>query len=269
MNTENENMHGEDWSDPRGIYVSFNVKKLFNWMRGKMRIIISLLSLFILPYAWGADCFTPAHNMVGYSEDLTSATGWTKIATMADTTATSGIGAPPAVFNVGKTFSAVLAAGQSHVIYGSISNVALVSGQLYQFSIYAKYLDRRYIGLGITGGGTIGCSYDLLNGVVGVCTGLTNPTITAKGNGWYKLTALHTGSIGTYPNLRLHVTNQTDAASFTVLAATGGETFYLSSPQVQNVTTPPTDPFEVSKYVPNALFGISWAPAISCNVRAW
>jgi hypothetical protein len=265
-NTPREDERGEYWPD-KGIYVTFNVKKVFNWMRGKMKFLVSLLSLFILPYAWGADCFTPAHNMVGYSEDMTSATGWTKVATITDDSATTP---PPAgIFNVGKTFKAVLAAGQSNIEYGVTSNIAFVVGNSYKLSMLAKYQDRQYIGMGIGGGGTWGCSYDIQNGVAGVCNGsLTTPTITAAGGGWYKLTALYVGHV-TNPNVRFQLTNQTNVSTFTVLAATGGEIVYMSSPQVQNVTTPATSSLESSKYVPNLLFGISWAPAIDCNIRKW
>lgn len=260
MNTRREEDHGEYWAD-EAMVLRFDVKKLFNWIRGKMKFIVSLLSLFLIPFAYGQSCYTSAHNLVGYSEDLTSATGWTKVATITDFTASV---APPIAFNVSKTFKAVLAAGQSNISYGVGSNNAVTVGSTYLLSIYAKYVDRQYIGLGTAGGGVWGCSYDIQNGVAGVCNGThLTPTITSVGDGWYKLTNTYIGHV-TNPNARVLLTNQTNISTYTVLAATGGEIVYLSSPQVQNVVTG-VSTREKSKYVPNLLFGITWAPATICD----
>lgn len=263
METERERDRGEHWPE-EGVYFKVDVKKLFNWIRGKMKFIISLFILLVAPVAFGTDCFTPAHNMVGYSEDLTSATGWTKAATITDD---SGTTTPPIQFNVSKTFKAVLAAGQSNISYGSSSNISLAgTGYFYLFSVYAKYSDRQYIGFGVTGGGTSVCSYDIQNGVAGVCSGgASSPEVTSAGGGWYKLSLLFSGSLASYPRLRVLFNNQTDIVSTTALAATGGEIVYLSSPQVQNVTDPATPALEQSKYIPQALFGIAWGPARRCD----
>lgn len=261
MNTRREEDHGEYWAD-EAMVLRFDVKKLFNWIRGKMKFIVSLLSLFLIPFAYGQSCYTSAHNLVGYSEDLTSATGWTKVATMADVTTTIS---PPIVYGVTKSFSATLTAGQSNIEYGQGPNIAMVNAVPYILSAYAKYSTRQFIGIGLAGGATRGCSYDIQNGVAGVCNaGFSTPTIASAGDGWYKLTALFTGDYATFPNARFSFTNQTNASTFTLLAATGGEVVYLSSPQIQNVVTG-VSTREKSKYVPNLLFGITWAPATICD----
>lgn len=263
MNTRREEDHGEYWADTDGPVLSFDVKKLFNWIRGKMKSLLSLfVILFLTSLAYGQDCYTPAHNMAGYSEDLTSATGWVKVATMADVTTTIP---PPRVYGVTKSFSATLAAGQSTIEYGAGTNISMVNAAPYILSGYAKYSTRQFIGLGLVGGATRGCSYDIQTGVAGACSaGFSTPTIASAGDGWYKLTALFTGDYATFPNARLGFTNQTNISTFTVLAATGGEVVYLSSPQIQNVVTGMSIR-ERSKYVPNLLLGITWAPALHCD----
>lgn len=266
MNTQRENDHGEYWAD-EGTYVTFNVKSLFNWLRGKMKFLFSLLLLFLIPLAHGQDCYSSAHNLVGYSDDLTSATGWTKTATIADTLTSVP---PPRIYGVGKSFSATLTAGQFLIIYGNPNNTSLVNGGQYEFSVLAKYGNRQFIGLGLAGGATQGCSFDIQNGLAGTCTAnFSSPRVEAKGDGWYKLSVIHTGIVATFPNLRLSITNQTNASTFTVLAAAGGEVVYLSSPQAQHVITGVSS-IERSKYVPNAAFGITWAPAVDCTAfRPW
>lgn len=260
MNTRREDDHGEYWADVDGPVLRFGVYKLFNWLRGKMKFLFSLLFLFLIPLAHGQDCYSSAHNMVRYSDDLTNAV-WTKPATIADVQTSI---APPAILNAGTSFSATLVAGQFGIIHLG-NGPAMVNGALYEISVLAKYGTRQFIGLGLAGGSTQGCSFDIQNGAAGVCTAnFSDPEIENKGDGWWRLSVTHTGVVATFPNMRPSITNQTSASAFTVLVATGGEVVYLSSPQAQRIVTGVTAR-ERGKYVPNLALGITWAPARHCD----
>ena len=265
MNTEREDNHGEYWSNEDGWVISFNIKSILNWIGSKMKFIISVLFLFLVPSVYGQECLYPAHNMVGYSDLLTSATGWnTALSTITDDT---GSTTPPEALNINKTFKLVALAGNSALITGATGNKYVVNSAGYILSIYAKYSNQQWIRFGTSGASTFACNYDIQNGATGSCVGLSNPTITSVGDGWYYLTAYYFGTTAVSTSFRYRV-EITSSSSGSAGMTVGGETVFLSAPQAQDdrVSNP-----ENKKYVATTDFYRVWASPRDCLItdRKW
>lgn len=259
MNTDRENNHGEYWANEDGWVISFDIKWILNWIGSKMKFLFSVLLLFLTPLAQGQECFYPAHNMVGYSDLLTSATGWnTALSTITDD---SGATTPPEALNVNKTFKLVALAGNSALITGATGNKYVVNSAGYILSIYAKYSNQQWIRFGTSGASTFACNYDIQNGATGSCVGLSNPTITAVGDGWYYLTAYYSGSTAVSNAFRFRV-EITSSSSGSASTTVGGETVFLSAPQAQDNRVP--NP-EYKKYVATTDFYRVWGNPRRCN----
>lgn len=242
-------------------------------MKTVLKLIVALTILLASTNSFGQECFVSAHNILGYSADMSSATGWTKVATVTDDTANT---TPPEVFNAASAFKAVYAAGQSLIIYGAGGNLPyVVTGSPYRLMAYVKYSDARYLAFGVTGGASRSCAFDLQTGTAGTCSAhasITGSSITAVGNSWYRITVNYTGEAATNPNIRMLFQNLSANTAGSTLAATGGEILYISSPSAQRIYDSST---EYYKYVPTTTFVKAWGPARLCSgdaaftIRKW
>lgn len=204
------------------------------------------------------DSFTPASNIVAYSDDMTSATGWTKTATMADYTNSAG-GTPPAsIYNVSKSFRGTLSAGNTIFLINAARGAYVVDSTVYRISIFIKQGSGiQWVGFGVTGSGTYYCPFDIINGVVGTPVSVSNPTITSVGNNWYKLTVEYTGNTaGMDYGIRIHLSPRTNSSGGTFTAA-GGEYVYFSSPSAQPIIDSSD---EYKKYIPTVTHVQTWGP---------
>lgn len=224
-----------------------------------MKKIIFLLALLVSSVANAQECFYPAHNYVGYSADLTNATNWTKPSTITNDTLST---TPPEVYGISQTFKGVGVAGQSLFLYGSTNNKYVTDNAGYILSAYVKYGTFQWMRFGVTGSATYGCNYDVQNGAVGSCVGLSNPTITPVGNGWYYITAYYAGASTAINNsFRLFIAYTTSSAGANT-AMSGGETIYFTGFQAQDdrVTSP-----ENKKYVETTDFTAKWSTPKVCT----
>lgn len=230
-------------------------------MRKLIPFLVFLLSL--TAQAQWQDCSTSASNMVSYSDDMTSASGWVKgSTTVTDDSSTT---APPSGrYGVTKTFKHVLSAGQTLDTYGqSGSSIRYVRSSVgYKISAYVKYGTAQFLGFGITGGGSYSCGFDILAGTAGTCIGVYNPKITDVGDGWRYLEVFYTGNTAVHPISRLLFQNLSSTTHSATLAATGGEILYISSPQMQPVIYSKA---EMEKYVPVSTYTRAFADSRSCT----
>jgi hypothetical protein len=232
----------------------------------KMKKFLFLLAVLFATNAVAQDCFTPAHNLLGYSDDMTSSTGWSKVATITDDTAATR---PPAkIYNVNKVFKAASGASQTSLQTGAAGNLYVVNGSSYVLTIFAKYSNLQYLGVGITGsGGTYMNAFDIQNGVVGTNQFGSNITITAAGDSWWKIKIPFTGvtAIGTSFRLRLIPLNSNVYTDTKTTAGT--EIVYYTAPQIQNYIDAST---EFDKYIPTTTFNAAWGVPRNCEfVRRW
>lgn len=257
MNTEREDRHGEYWPEP--FTITFDVKRFLNWIRGKMKFLFSVLLLFLVTEAQSQSCFYPAHNMAGYSEDMTNATGWNKSSTITDDTAST---TPPEVYGITKTFKGVGTAAQTNFLNGQTGNKYVVTGAGYTLSSYMKYGNFQWVKFGVTGSATWTCNFDIQNGAVGDCTGLTTPTITSVGDGWYYVTVYYAGSTAGIANSFRLVYQYATSSSSAATAMAGTETIYITGAQAMDdaVTLP-----ERKKYIGTTTFYKVWGNPKRCN----
>lgn len=206
-------------------------------------------------------CDLPSSNMVAYSDAMTNSTGWSMTATMVDYSDSTGGYVPSGLVNVKKSFRATLSAGNQVFLFNNVRGSYVKDGTLYKVSVLAKQGSGiTWVGLGVSGAGTYFCSYNVVTGAAGSCTGLSNPTITPLEDGWYKLTALYTGNVAAIDRgIRLHLSPRTDSAG-TAFTAAGGEYVYFSSPQVQEASV------KADYYVASTDQFRAWGPPI-CGTR--
>jgi len=120
------------------------------------------------------------------------------------------------------------AVNSNHNIFQSVVWAAAAT----TFSIYAKFVTHRWIGvrIGASGNQFFG-SWDLQNGVVGSATAGATIGIQAVGNGWYRLTL--TASLTTAGTANLIIAmNNADATSLTSYSGTG-TTFLIYGAQLE------------------------------------
>lgn len=155
-NTPRENDRGEDWPD-QGIYLTFNVKKLFNWVKGKMKRLIELfyvVSLFVCAplYVFGQSQYCGYNaglvakqnlsNLALYSEEFDNA-AWTKHSASHVITANS-INAPDGSATADLATLSALSASTARYIY-STSTITVVNGSTYRQATYLKQGTHKYI----------------------------------------------------------------------------------------------------------------------------
>ena len=164
----------------------------------------------------------PATNLLTYSNDLTNA-AWLKTRVSAAKAETGPSGAPDDA-------CAIVAAPEagSHYIYRPVT----FSAQPYTLTLRVKYAGHRWFYIRLYDGSNLPlASFDLLNGVAGNTSGAVARTMTADGNGFYKITVTATMAAGT-GNVLLGL-NATDAAGIDGWTPTGAEKVIVHGTQLE------------------------------------
>lgn len=134
----------------------------------------------------------------------------------------------------------------------SPSLITITDGEAITVSVYVKYIDRKYIRLGLWDSSSSTCAFfaifDILNGNVN-STGITGDgvvlsnTITSDSNGWYRLTV--TGTIPGFTESRVFINMYNDSLSRTWTA--DNTSVYIWGAQVERAAA------KVSSYIPNVI----------------
>lgn len=155
-NTPRENDRGEDWPD-QGIYLTFNVKKLFSYLRGKMKRLIELIyvvALFVCTplyvfsqsqycgYNAGLVAKQDLSNLALYSEQFDNA-AWTKDSARHVITANS-INAPDGSATADLATLSAFGPSTSRFIYPTTA-ITVVDGSTYRQATYLKQGTHKYI----------------------------------------------------------------------------------------------------------------------------
>ena len=193
-------------------------------------------------------CFMPAHNLAWKTEDIQSSSYWSQ-ATATITKGQSDVPYPPE-YGISTTFKAVASSASSNITFSNTGYYYQDTGKPLLFTSYLRYGNHQWVRAGLSGSATYGCSFDLLNGVVGTAVGATC-TMKAVGTGWYKATVIvdFGSSTGLSKSVRPAWQWYTGALGVTAhTASVGVETVYIAGPQVQYYYG---DFEEYDKYVPN------------------
>lgn len=164
----------------------------------------------------------PATNLLTHSNDFTNA-AWLKTRVSAVKTEAGPSGAPDDA-------CAIVAAPEagSHYIYRPVT----FSAQPYTLTLRVKYAGHRWFYIRLYDGSNLPlASFDLLNGVAGNTSGAVARTMTADGNGFYKITVTATMAAGT-GNVLLGL-NATDAAGIDGWTPTGAEKVIVHGTQLE------------------------------------
>jgi len=199
-------------------------------------------------FVFRKQCFMPAHNLVWRSEDLNNSGYWSQ-ATATITKGQTDVPYPPD-YNIQATFKAVASAASSNIFLSNTGYYYQDTGKPLLFTTYLRYGNHQWVRAGLSGAATYGCSFDLLNGVVGTQVGATC-TMKAVGAGWYKANVIvdFGSATGLSKSVRPAYQWYTGALGVTAHTATAGtETVYIAAPQVQYYYG---DFEEYDKYIPN------------------
>lgn len=218
-----------------------------------------------------APAYLPHHNLLCYSDNITSS-AWTKNCTVTDDSATTLV--PPNRYGVKYTWK-ITAVSSTSMLYNGGYNAHVVLGEEYRVSVYAKYSNHQWIAVGISGNATHITHFDIQNGAIGDSTAgslVLEPAIEDMGGGWYYITFIYVGNTSMSTGFRLFVTLKSGSTLADGHTPTGSEILYLSSPQIQSFGSPdytnPTrdayDDPEFEKYIGTTSYFKEWGPARPC-----
>lgn len=106
-----------------------------------------------------------------------------------------------------------ISSSTQHCIY---QNPTLLYNTTYTLSIFAKYINGRYMSLHIFNGVTSQyVDYDILNGVIFGSTGDVTASIQNFGNGWFRLIYTRTTSSTGTPNIRISMADDSGSETYT------------------------------------------------------
>lgn len=199
-------------------------------------------------YVFRKQCFMPAHNLAWRTEDLNNSSYWNQT-TATITKGQTDVPYPPD-FNIQATFKAVASAASSNIFFSNTGYYYQDTGKPLLFTTYLRYGNHQWVRAGLSGAATYGCSFDLLNGVVGTAVGATC-SMKSVGAGWYKTNVIvdFGSATGLSKSVRPAYQWYTGAAGVTAhTASVGVETVYIAAPQVQYYYG---DFEEYDKYIPN------------------
>jgi hypothetical protein len=96
--------------------------------------------------------------------------------------------------------------------------INVVSGIPYTLSVFAKQSDERYLHLFFAigaGAATLGCNFDLQDGIAGTTTAGTTATIQSVGNGWFRCSVTATSLITGSQNNFIRISNVLNGSTAT------------------------------------------------------
>jgi hypothetical protein len=224
----------------------------------KIFLLVIILLVSTNCFGQAITCVAPAVNLLTYSDDMTSSTGWTKTATMTDDTATTT--PPEGIYNINKTFKAASGASQTTLLLGASLAAHVINNNNYKVSVYVKYSNLQYLAVGFTGSGTYLQAFDIQNGAVGTTNAFTNGAITAVGNSWYRITFTYTGATSLSPAFRMVFKPLNSNVYSDTKTTAGTEVVYLTAPQVQPASS------RVDQYIPTTAAFKAWGSPV-CPVQ--
>jgi hypothetical protein len=214
-------------------------------------------------YAWGAHLYrsdlggmqanasaypyynpSTVKNLVSYSEDFNS---WTKANL---TVAANAIAAPNGSLTADTV--TVSAGAAQHYVQNAATYVASTP---YTISVYAKAGTHNIIQISMNSQNSY-ANFDLATGTVGGNSGTTAQTITAVGDGWYRISITFTNTVGA--NIIISPQAATTDGRTASWTAAGTETFHLWGAQL-------SDSASLDPYVPN--FGAAPSAAAAHGPR--
>ena len=253
MNTERENNHGEHW-EKEGIYMSFNMKKLFTWilsfflMLGICQADSGWISAY--PNYCGSDTLLSysakqtLSNVLIRSQELDVVAGYTLNAT----TITADNAIAPDGTLTAERVTASAGAAQHNITATTVTNRPLSAGAgtRYRSTAFIKAGTWQYVAMGDNGDDlTRTFTIDLSNCSVGANTNSLSVTSYLANNGYCRIDVIgqRTDVCGGCKNLAWtmwFVTNASSAGASSYTAS-GTETVFVWGVQQNVATTAPAD----------------------------
>ena len=203
----------------------------------------------------------PHHNLLHYSDDLLSGSGWVRPSTVTDDR--SNVNVPYNRYGMTRCYKCVLqAAGDSRFFYSASGYAYVLNGVVYRLSILVRYTNQQWITFGVTGNSTYVTHFDIQNRVIGSTTAgsiITNPTIESDGSNWSYITVRYLGTTSINASVRLVVQAANSGTLASYPTPVGGETIHVSSPQVQRYVS---DSAEYKNYIGTTDYVPKFGPAL-------
>ena len=163
-------------------------------------------------------------NLALQSSSFDSAT-WVKAAssiTANSTTSPSGV-----------TDADKLVEDSTSTNHSAVQSVTTTSGQIYNISFFAKASERGYIQWNNTLT-TDFANFDLINGVIGTSSGITNHQIQSVGNGWYRCSLNYTATFtGIASVFRITIVTSASAGRLQSYLGNGTSGLFLWGAQIE------------------------------------
>jgi hypothetical protein len=163
-------------------------------------------------------------NLILRSEEFDNAT-WVKNAVSVTANSTAS---PSGVINADK-----LVEDTASTHHSAVQSVLTAIGTVYNISFYAKASERGYIQWNNTLTADF-ANFDLINGVVGTSSGITNQQIQSVGNGWYRCSLNYTGTFaGLASVFRLTIVLSASASRLQTYLGNGTSGLFLWGAQLE------------------------------------
>jgi hypothetical protein len=167
--------------------------------------------------------FAGYQNLTLYSDDYSNVY-WTK---NGGSIATNSTQAPDGTTTADKF--AETSGNEVHRIY---ENQSFSTGYVYTYSVYLKYIGRRYVMLELSNSSGMQVIFDIQNGLVSASVGSVTPistSIESVGNGWYRCSVTFQNPSGT--TIIISGNNSGTVAALTY-AGLGGDAFFAWGSQL-------------------------------------
>jgi hypothetical protein len=163
-------------------------------------------------------------NLALWSEQFDNAV-WVKAAASVTANSTTS---PSGLINADK-----LVEDTASTHHSAAQSVLTIIGTIYNISFYAKASERGYIQWNNTLTADF-ANFDLINGVVGTSSGITNQQIQSVGNGWYRCSLNYTGTFaGLASVFRLTIVLSASASRLQTYLGNGTSGLFLWGAQAE------------------------------------